>query len=171
MLQQAALLLGQQLTRRCWQHCGMKATWKFRAMRQDLTAFFVRRTDGTDELFGTDEEVLEFSVRARHYFHAKCLQRVEARSTGLIDFSVPNNKPRELARLRPHENGRDWRAEPSRLHHGAWHKTLEDAICYAAFRLRGHLSEIQILNRRNEVQGVVLIDQTGSEPSANGPAL
>ena len=57
------------------------------------------------------------------------------------------------------------------LHHGAWHRRLEDAIDYAAFRLRGHISEIQIFNGRNELEALVLIDQTGGEPAANGPSL
>jgi hypothetical protein len=101
----------------------MRATWRFKAVRQDLTGFFIRRADGTGQLIGTDEEAPGFSVRVRHLFCDKSLQRVEACSTGLIDFSVANNKPlRELATLRPHENGRDWRAEMSRLHHGAGEK-------------------------------------------------
>jgi hypothetical protein len=53
----------------------------------------------------------------------------------------------------------------------AWHKSLEDAINYAAFRLRGYVSEIQIFDRRNELQALVLIDQTGAEPAANASSL
>lgn len=34
-------------------------------MRQDLSGFYVRRADGTDQLIGTDEEALEFSIRIR----------------------------------------------------------------------------------------------------------
>jgi hypothetical protein len=48
---------------------------------------------------------------------------------------------------------------------------LEDAINYAAFRLRGYVSEIQIFDRQNELQALVLIDQSGAEPAANGPSL
>jgi hypothetical protein len=38
----------------------MKATWRFRAVRDDLSGFLVRRIGRIGELFGTDKEALEF---------------------------------------------------------------------------------------------------------------
>ena len=97
---------------------------------------------------------------------------VQARSVGPIDFTQPARTcPREVAKLRPHQNGRDWTADSTGIHHGAWHHSLDDAIDYAAFRLRGYISEIQIFNGGDELETLVLIDQTGAEPSANGPVL
>jgi hypothetical protein len=150
----------------------MKATWRFRAVRHDLTGFFIRRMGRIGELFGTDEEALEFSIRVGIYFRDRCLRRVEARSIGQLDLSVPDaGCRRKLAILRPHENGRDWITDPTPLNHPALHKSLEDAINYAAFRLRGYVSEIQIFDGKSELKALVLIDQTGAEPAANGPNL
>jgi hypothetical protein len=141
-------------------------------VREDLTGIFIRRADGSRILHGTDAEALEFSRRVKKHFSQMALRMVQARSIGPIDFAVPDNGcAREVAKLRQHRNGRDWTADQMGLHHGAWHLSLEDAINYAAFRLRGHVSEIQILDRRNELQAVILIDLTGAEPAANGPTL
>jgi hypothetical protein len=169
LLNRLSAILGLQLTQGCSQHRVMKATWRFRAVRHDLTGFSIRRMGGSGELLGTDEEALAFSLRVRAYFCSQCLRRVEARSIGQLDLSVPDaGCRRKLARLRPHENGMDWITDPLPLHHPAWHRSLEDAINYAAFRLRGYVSEIRIFDRRNELQTLVLIDQTGSEAAANG---
>jgi hypothetical protein len=150
----------------------LKATWRFRVVREDLTGIFIRRADGSRILHGTDAETLEFSRRVKQHFSQMALRMLQAPSIGAIDVKVPDSGcAREVAKLRPHRNCRNWTADRTGLHHGARHLSLEDAINYAAFRLRGHISEIRIFDRHNQLQAVILIDLTGAEPSANGPMV
>jgi hypothetical protein len=88
-------------------------------VRWDLTGFFIRRANGTTTFDGTDAEALEFSVRVKKHFDQLSLRMVQARSVAPIDSAVPDARvPREVAKLRPHRNRRDWTADQLRLHHG-----------------------------------------------------
>jgi hypothetical protein len=140
----------------------MSATWKFITVRADYSRRNLRRQNGKTTFTGTSGDALDFAARALAYLQANGVVRVEAWSCGRVEGET-NNEKRAIFRIRRHENGRDWRAEVTELHHGGWNHKLEDAIGYAMFRGAGRICEIQICNRAGAIMFVVLADQRGRE--------
>jgi hypothetical protein len=54
------------------------------------------------------------------------------------------------------KDGKDWMLEGEMMH-GSWHRSLEDAVSYGAYRTAGYESETRIRNAKGEVTHVVLI--------------
>jgi len=145
-----------------WAKCrAMHATWKFQSVRYDGSRRVLRRPNG-DSLTGTHNEALDFAARAQVYLSGRGVERIEAWSCGAVR-SEPNESPRTIFRLRPHENGHDWRADITELHHGGWYRKLTGAIDYTLFRGAGRVCEIQIFDKMGMMVFVVLADLRGHD--------
>ena len=105
---------------------------------------------------------LDFATRAQAYLIAKDIVRVEAWSCGRVE-GEDQDMQRTLFKIRRHENGHDWRADETELHHGGWYLDLEFAIDYAMFRGAGRVCEIQICNRAGAIMFVVMANQRGHD--------
>lgn len=140
----------------------MKAKWKFRAVRYVNAAgyasgFWIGRHSQAD-LVGNDSEALAFAARAQQHFSAKkqTLVRVEARTTGDVDFSVPDVvRPRYVYRVTPRPNSREWRLSAGMT--TGWFPNRELAIEGAASLARDTVAEIRVDGERG-FEFVVLID-------------
>jgi hypothetical protein len=152
----------------------MRAIWRFKAVRNNLTGFCIRRSRGSSELSGTSDEALDFAARVLEYYKDRGVLRVEARSIGPVQITEARpGKEHKIFRLRPRRNGRGWQADDTQLAHPCYHLELEEAINYAAFRGRGGFIEVQIFNSENKLQQVVLIheiDKT-SQPACQSTAF
>lgn len=69
-------------------------------------------------------------------------------------------------RIRPHENGRDWRVVEGGLQHPLWTKKLGDGISHILMRGAGYLCRIEVLNGAGDVSWLVVVDQRGNDPYA-----
>src|SRR3954462_8335112 len=119
----------------------MIGTWRFRFVRDDCSATFIRRPESTGPVVGTIDEALMFAHRVQDYIGERA-SRVEAWSDR--HTQEPEPQDRELFRIARHENKRDWRLLETRLTHPAWYRKLDHAIDYAAFRGRGYAWQIVV---------------------------
>jgi hypothetical protein len=117
----------------------MTGTWRFRVVRDDCSATFIRRPESTGPFLGTIAEALQFAQRVQDYL-GETASRVEAWSEG--HTGEPEPQGCQLFRIVRHENKRDWRLLESRLTHPGWYRNLDHAIDYAAFRGRGYSCQI-----------------------------
>lgn len=51
-----------------------------------------------------------------------------------------------------------WNSEDNRRHHGAWHRTIENAVDYTAFRGRDYLCEFRVFSRDGSLIELILAD-------------
>jgi hypothetical protein len=150
----------------------MEAVWEFRSVKprnpQDrfhiLGRFPIRRAC---PFIGTESEALAFARRACEHLKSKNVVRVEAWS------STGSAEPASGAvtfRIRPHENGRDWRVVEDSLQHALWVAELDHGLHYMLRRGSGKLCRIEVLNSTGGVAWLVLVDQRGDDPYAGkGP--
>ena len=121
------------------------------------SGFWVKRQTNVD-LVGTAAEALAFAAETAALFSAKkqSLVRVEARSAGEIDFSVPDKlRPRIVYRVTPRPNKREWQLSAGMV--TGWFPNREVAIEGAASLARDTVVEIQVNGERG-LEFVVLID-------------
>jgi hypothetical protein len=103
------------------------------------------------EIPGTDLEALEHARKLMTEY----LVRVEAVSVG-CPTDVTDTPGRPLVFVTTRFDGKGWMLEGEMIH-GSWHRSLEDAVSYGAFRTVGYESETRIRNAKGEVTHVVLI--------------
>jgi hypothetical protein len=140
----------------------MKANWKFRAVRFVNAAgyasgFWVKRQANVD-LVGTDADALAFAAKTAAFFSARrqSVVRVEARTAGEVDFSVPDQvRPRFVYQVTPRSNKREWQLSAGMV--TGWFPTQELAIEGAASLARDKVVEIRV-NGASGLEFVVLID-------------
>ena len=145
----------------------MSVTWQFRLVKEDGTSGFVTRAGNNPPFEGTPEEALGFADQVRNFYEQRTsVRRIEAWSVE----SIPRvSSDYELFTIARHENGRDWRLCPGRLTHPGWFTSLMDAVDYAAFRGRGHISQIRVTGSTGDNK-LILCPQLGMDPFANvGP--
>lgn len=141
----------------------MTTHWQFKVILGDLSSFFVRRPDGSNHVDGTPEQALEFAARVRAFYEVRSALRVEAHAVGPIDLQEHPALAPQLFSVRPHGNGHDWLVDESSLAHPAWLTKLEHAISLLAFRSRGYITLIQILDAAGLTARIVLIDQRNDD--------
>jgi hypothetical protein len=141
----------------------MRSHWQFKVILSDLKSFFVRRADGSNQVDGTPEEALEFAARVRKFYEDRAVLRVEAHATGPMDLGEHPALSPKVFYVRPHGNGHDWLVDEGSLAHPAWLTKLEHAISLLAFRSRGYITLIQILDPAGLTARIVLIDQRNDD--------
>jgi hypothetical protein len=142
----------------------MIAKWKCWVELLDGHRFSVRRPNGSEFLEGTAREALDFAARVRQFYEDRSVRSVEAHSVGPCPNIADLGLPRIVFHIRPHPNKRDWWVDESKLTHPCWLTRLDHAIGHVAFRGRGHLCEIQVLDSRGIPDSVVMVDQRGHNP-------
>jgi hypothetical protein len=135
----------------------MRATWAFRACRTRHEYTWIRRSCGRNTITGTEHDALDFARKVAA--HLDGVHAVEAWTVGSIQeqLELPGLV---IFPIVPHENGKDWRALETHLHHGGWYRPeqLELAIDYALWRGGGTLCAVQVTNRAGALERVVLAD-------------
>ena len=166
MMQKRSLASSQSHRRRC------TLNWTFKSFRPVnptdavpvCRRFPIRRAG---PFIGTELEALAFARRACEHLKAKGVKRVEAWANTASDEPLPGAV---TFRIRPHENGQDWRVVECALQHPLWVKQLEEGIDYMLFRGSGKLCRIEVLNAAGGLAWLVLVDQRGNDPFAGtGP--
>jgi hypothetical protein len=152
----------------------MRAQWVFKSYRpvnphdrfQICRRYPIRRSRGP--FIGTQSEALAFARRACEHLSAKGVVHVEAWSE---EFFAPEPLPGSVTfRVRPHENGKDWRVLEGPLQHPAWVHDLDQGIDHMLFRGVGRLCCVEVLNAAGAVARLILVDQSTNNPYAGvGP--
>jgi hypothetical protein len=142
----------------------MNEKWRFRVVRIDHSARFIRRPDSIGPLVGTIADALQFARRVEDYFR-DTVSLVEAWGHGYTD--EPPEENRQTFFINRHPNKRNWLLEKSRLTHPACFHSLYHAVNYAAFRGRGY--SWQILVRDGLLLTIIAANATGSIAAITPP--
>lgn len=136
----------------------MKTKWKFKAVRDNQTEFYMTQDNQAITVGGSETDAVEFARHLRLPLQLQ-IRRVDIESEGPIaDSNLTLGS--SVCYVKERHGGSGWVFEDSEHHHAFWHPNLAGALNYASYRMRGRLSEIQVLDSDGSTRKFVLMDQT-----------
>lgn len=118
----------------------MHGHWRFRLVGRDLRGIYVMADARALEIPASDLQALE---QARSLM-TDYLVRVEAVSVG-CPSDITDTPGRVLVLVSQRADRKGWMLE-GQMMHDSWHRVLEDAVSYGAYRTAGYESETRRLH-------------------------